>query len=340
MENGFILSCSVCMWPDMNSTQHADSPVALFHPQFVSDLVCLLHSPLLTLLWSYFTLSKYVICSVCCNSPADPHVALFHPQFVCDLVCLLQFPLLTLLWPCSTLSLYVIWSVCCNSPCWPSCGLVPPLGCMWSGLFAAVPPADPLVALFHLQGVCDLVCFLQFPLLTLLWPCSTLSEYVIWSVNCNTPCRPFCGPVSPSASMWSLVCLMQFPLLTPLWLCSTLSMCVIWSVCCNSPCWPSCGLVPPSGCMWSGLFAAIPPADPLVALFHPQPVCDLVCLLQFPLLTLLWPCSTLREYVIWSVCCNSPCWPSCGLVPPSACMWSGLFAAIPPDDPFVALFHP
>ena len=254
-----LVPLSVCMWLGLFAAiLSTDSLVALFHPQPVCDQVCLLQFPC----WPSCGLVSPSVCMwsglFAAIPPADPLVALFHPQAVCDLVCLLQFPLLTLLWPCSTLREYVIWSVCCNSPCWPSCGLVPPSGCMWSGLFAAIPPADPLVALFHPQWVCDLVCLLQFPLLTLLWPCSTWSLYVIWSV------------------------------------------------CCNSHCWPYCGLVPSSGCMWSGLFAAIPSVDQLMVFFHPQHVCDLFCLLQLPLLTFLWLCPILRQYVIYLICCKAP----------------------------------
>jgi hypothetical protein len=302
-------------------------------------------------------------CLFAAIAPVDPPVAFFYPQKVCDQVCLLKFHLLTLLWPCATLRMYVIQSFCYNSTCWPSCGFVPPSESMWSGLFAVIPPADPFVALFYPQTVGDLVYLLQFHLLTLLWHCSTLRKYVIWSVCCNSTCWPTCGFVPPSASMrsslfaaiWSadllvalfhpqlvcdLVCLLQFHLLTLLWPCSTLRMYVIWFVCHNSSSWPSCGLVPPSESTWSGLFAAIPPADPPVVLFHPQLVCDLVCLLQFHLLTLLWPCFTLSLYVIWFVCCNLTCWPFCGRDPPLGCMQSCLFTTIPPADSPVALFHP
>jgi hypothetical protein len=44
------------------------------------------------------------------------------------------------------------------------------------------------VALFHLQEVRELVILVPNELLSLLWPCSALSEYVNWSFWCQTSC--------------------------------------------------------------------------------------------------------------------------------------------------------
>jgi hypothetical protein len=47
--------------------------------------------------------------------------------------------------------------------------------------FGGKPTADSLVALFCSQRVRELVILVENQLLTLLWPCSALSEYVNWS---------------------------------------------------------------------------------------------------------------------------------------------------------------
>jgi hypothetical protein len=61
-------------------------------------------------------------------------VFLFCHQDVCTLFCLPQNPLLTFSWP--YLAQRVRDLVCCGTTCWPLDGLFPPLGSMWSDIFA------------------------------------------------------------------------------------------------------------------------------------------------------------------------------------------------------------
>src|ERR1700683_3688617 len=69
------------------------------------------------------------------------------------------------------------------------------------------------MVLFCPQLVCDLVCLLQIHLLTLSWPCSALSGYVIWSVCCNPSSDPLVALFCPQ-NVCDLVCLLQIHLLT------------------------------------------------------------------------------------------------------------------------------
>ena len=203
--------------------------------------------------------------------------------------------------------------------------------CVWCGLFYTICSADAPVALFCPQNVCDVVCSPPYVLLMHLWPCSALSLCVIWFVLHHMCCWCSCGLVLLLVCVWcglfsticaadapvalfcpqyvcDVVCSPRYVLLMPLWPCSALSLCVMWSVLYHMCCWCFCGLVLPSACVWCGLFSTIWAADAPVALFCPQYVGDVVCSPPYVLLMLLWPCSALRLWVMWSFLHHMCCW--------------------------------
>ena len=112
----------------------------------------------------------------------------------------------------------------------------------------------------------------------------------------------------------------------------------MWSSCWQSCSWPFCDLVLPPGSKWPGFSVVNFAFDCFVALFCLQFVSDWIFLLSLLLLTILWPCFAFRECVVWSFCCQSCSWLFCGLNLSLVCKWSGLTAAHPAPDHFVALF--
>ena len=101
--------------------------------------------------------------------------------------------------------------------------------------FIEMDPADSLVALFHPQVVCPLVCSLKWILLILLWPCSTLRVYVLLSFHQLHPADPLVALLCPQGVHF-IVCLLKCTLLTLLWSCSTLRVYVPSSFHQNTPC--------------------------------------------------------------------------------------------------------
>ena len=183
----------------------------------------------------------------------------------------LKWTLLTVLRPRSTLSMYVLLSFHWNEPCWPSCCPIRPSVCTSFHPLTEMDPADCLAALLHPQDVCvhPVILSLKWTLLTILWPRSTLSVYILSSFHRNGPCWLSCGPAFPLACMPScpftekdpanrlasslppqdvcpLVLSLKFNLLTILRLCSVLRMYALLSFHWNGPSWLSCILAPPT----------------------------------------------------------------------------------------------
>ena len=378
--SGSMWSCNLDLRPN------ADPLVALSCSQLVCDLAIWIQDQMLTLLWPYPALSWYVIslfgsktkCWPSCGlvslsesmwshyvdprPNADLLVALSHSQEVHDLAIWIPDQMLTFSWLCPALSLYVILLFWSKTDCWPSHGLVPLSGSMWSRYLDPRPNADLLVALSHSQFVCDLAIWIQDWMLTLSWPCPTLSGYVISLFGSKTECWPSRGLVPLSASTWShyldprlnadpLVALSrsqrvcnlaiwtQDRLLTLSWPCPVLREYVILLFGSKTKCWPSHGLVLLSGSMWSCYLDPRPNADPLTALSCSQEVHDLTIWIQDWMLTLSWPCPALRMYVILLFGSKIKCWPSRGLVPLSVCMWSCYLDPRLNADPLTTLSH-
>ena len=115
-----------------------------------------------------------------------------------------------------------------------------------------------------------------------------------------------------------------------------LSLYVIVSICYQQLCWLWHYLFPLSGSMWWSHSAAHSHADYVTVHFHPWRVCDGLKLLPIAMLTMTLPVSTLRKYVMVSICCPQSCWPCHCLCLSLDCMW---FSAYSHADDDTVCFH-